>query len=130
MTPEHIALVRDSFQKLSPVLDEVRRTFYVRLFNVNPDLRAVFPGDINGQSRALMAMVELIVKMLDMQDKLIPLLHYLGERHTALNVKPEYFRPFGVALIWTLAAFLRDEFTPETRCAWEETYQFMVENMT
>ncbi|HXR35465.1 MAG TPA: globin domain-containing protein [Candidatus Binataceae bacterium] len=130
MTPENIALVRDSVRKLSPTLDDFGRVFYARLFKVNPELRAIFPGDMDRQSRALMAMVELIVRMLDLQDKLVPLIHYLGERHAVLNVKPEYYRPFGEALIWTLAWFLLDEFTPETRRAWEEVYRFMVDNMT
>ena len=84
---------------------------------------------MDSQSRALTEMIALIVKILDLQDKLIPLIHYLGERHAAFNVKPEHYPPFGKALIWTLASFLRDEFTPETRGAWQEAYQFMVENM-
>ena len=130
MTPEYIALVRDSYLKLSPVQNEFGRVFYGRLFEVNPELRAIFPGNMDGQSRALVAMVGLIVKMLDLQDKLIPLLHYLGERHVALDVRPEYYRPFGEALMWTLASFLREDFTPATRRAWEEAYRFMVDNMT
>ena len=130
MTPEDIAFVRDSFRKLRPALDEVGPAFYARLFKVNPGLRAIFPRNMSSQSRALIAMLELIVKMLDMQDKLVPLIHYLGERHVALNVKPEHYPPFGDALIWTLESFLREDFTPETRRAWEEAYQIMTDNMT
>jgi hemoglobin-like flavoprotein len=130
MTPEHIALIKDSFRKLSPALDDVGRIFYARLFNANPELRALFPGEIDRQSRALTTMLEMIVKTLDLQDKLVPLIHYLGERHAVFNVKPEHYRPFGEALIWTLSSILLDEFTPETRRAWEEAYRFMEENMT
>ena len=129
MTPEDIALVRASFRKLGPVLDDVGPVFYARLFKINPALRAIFPGNMGNQSRALIAMLELIVKMLDMQDKLVPLIHYLGERHAALNVKPEYYQPFGETLIWTLESFLREDFTPATRRAWEEAYRFMSDNM-
>ena len=130
MTPEQIALVRDSFHRLGPALNDVGRIFYARLFNANPELHALFRGDMDRQSRTLVAMVELIVKTLDLQDKLIPLIHYLGERHAAFNVKPEHYRPFGEALIWTLTSILKDEFTPEMQRAWEEAYRFMVENMT
>ena len=129
MTPEHIELVRDSFRKLNPALDDFGRVFYARLFKTNPELRALFPGEMDGQSRALTAMLEMIVKTLDLQDKLVPLIHYLGERHAVFNVKPEHYRPFGAALIWTLAFILMEEFTPETRRAWEEAYRFMAENM-
>jgi hemoglobin-like flavoprotein len=130
MTPEDIALIRVSFRKLGPRLNDVGPVFYARLFKVNPGLRAIFPLNMNSQSRALIAMLELIVKMLDLQDKLIPLIHYLGERHAVLNVKPEHFPPFGEALMWTLESFLREDFTPETRRAWQEAFQFMTDNMT
>jgi hemoglobin-like flavoprotein len=130
MTPEQIALVRNSYEKLRPARDELGRVFYARLFETNPELRRLFHGDIDRQAQALTAMLELIVKMLDLQDKLVPLVHYLGERHAAAGVRPEYFRPFGEALMWTLNHLLKDEFTLDTRRAWAEAYRFMTENMT
>jgi hemoglobin-like flavoprotein len=129
VTPEHIELVRVSFRKLNPAFDDFGRVFYARLFKTNPELRALFPGQMGKQTRALMAMLEMIVKSLDLQEKLIPLVHYLGERHAIFNVKPEHYKPFGDALMWTLAFILMDEFTPDTRRAWEEAYRFMAENM-
>jgi nitric oxide dioxygenase len=129
VTPEHIELIRDSFRKLNPALDDFGRVFYARLFKANPELRALFPGEMDRQARALTAMLEMIVKSLDLQDKLVPLIRYLGERHTVFNVKPEHYQPFGAALMWTLAFILMEEFTPETRRAWEEAYRFMAENM-
>jgi methyl-accepting chemotaxis protein len=130
MTPEQITLIKESFHKLAPAMNQFGPVFYARLFEVSPELRAIFRGNLDSQARALTAMVELIVKMLDMREKLIPLIHYLGERHAVLDVRPEHYRPFGEALMWTLALLLRDEFTPETRRAWQEAYAFMVENMT
>ena len=130
MTPENIELVRASFRMLGPALDDFGPVFYARLFETNPELRAIFPGNMGSQSRALIGMLELIVKMLDMQDKLLPLIHYLGERHAALRVRPEHFPPFGEALLWTLQSFLREDFTPATRRAWQEAYQFMADNMS
>ena len=129
MTPEQIELVRDSCRKLNPALDDFGRVFYARLFKANPELRALFPREMDRQARALTAMLEMIVKTLDLQDKLIPLIHYLGERHAVFNVKPEHYRAFGSALMWALSFILMDEFTPETRRAWEQAYRFMAENM-
>jgi len=127
--PEQVALVRESFRKLGPRLDDFGRIFYTRLFEVNPALRELFPSDMTHQMQALAAMLDLIVKTLDLQDKLVPLIHYLGERHVAHHVKPEHYVPFGEALIWSLGAALGDEFTVETRRAWEEAYRFMSDNM-
>lgn len=129
VTPEDIALVRTSFAKLQPRMAELGRVFYARLFDTNPELRALFPQDMGRQSHGLVGMLELIVKMLDLQDKLLPLIHYLGERHKAVGVTPGNYAPFGAALLWTLDAMLQDEFTPETRRAWQAAYAFMADNM-
>ena len=74
-------------------------------------------------------MLELIIKLLDMRDKVVPLIHYLGDRHRAMQVRREYYAPFGEALIATLGAFLGDKFTPELRRAWTQAYRYMADNM-
>jgi nitric oxide dioxygenase len=129
VTPERIALIRTSFSKLQPRIDDLGGVFYARLFATNPELRGLFPHDMDQQSRVLVAMLELIVKILDLQEKLVPLIHYLGARHRAVKVKPEHYAPFGKALIWSLENMLQDEFTPETRRAWQDAYTFMADNM-
>ena len=130
VTPASIALIRESFARLQPRRDEFGRMFYVRLFAANPGLRVLFPKTIDAQARALAKMMDLAVKMLDMQEQLVPLIHYLGERHAALNVKPAHFPPFGEALLGTLEEMLQDEFTPEVRRAWRDAYAFMASHMT
>lgn len=110
-------------------MDEFGVAFYARLFAAHPELRAIFPANMESQRRALTAMLELIVKMLDMREKLVPLVRYLGERHQALNVKAEFYEPFGECLIGTLESFLQDDFTAETCRAWQEAYRFMADNM-
>ena len=65
------------------------------------------------QTRALTGMLELIVKILDLHEKLVPLIHYLGERHRAIKVKPEYYAPFGEALMWSLKACCRKNSRPK-----------------
>jgi nitric oxide dioxygenase len=127
--PDDIALIRASFATLQPRMDKLGSLFYARLFATKPELRRLFPSDLERQTRALTAMLELIVKMLDMQDKLVPLVHYLGDRHRAVKIRPEHYAPFGAALMWALEAMLREEFTPEVRRAWEAAYAFMADNM-
>ena len=129
MTPQQIDLIRASFALLQPRLPELGGEFYARLFATAPQLRPMFPREISRQAHALAAMLELIVKMIDMQDKLVPLIRYLGERHRVLKVRPEHYPPFTAALLWTLQRTLGDEFTPETREAWQAAFDFMAEHM-
>jgi hemoglobin-like flavoprotein len=129
VTPGQIALIRASFAKVRPRMDELGSVFYARLFATNPELRELFPPDMGRQAHVLAAMLELIVKMLDLQDQLVPLIHYLGERHRAADVKPAHYAPFGAALMWALAGMLQEDFTPEVRRAWQAAYDFMAEHM-
>ena len=130
MTPASIALIRESFARLQPHSEEFGHVFYARLFACNPGLRALFPKTIDAQARAFTKMMDLAVKMLDMQEQLVPMIHYLGERHAAAHVKPAHFAPFGEALQWALGSMLQDEFTPEVQRAWREAYAFMTNHMT
>ncbi len=129
MSPEHIALVKSSFTRLQPRMNEFVNMFYVRLFDTRPELCLLFGGNIDQQSRVLAAMLDKIVKMLDAPDALVPLLRDLKSRHAAFKVKPEHYAPFGEALLWTLEMMLAREFTAELRQAWREAYDFLATNM-
>jgi nitric oxide dioxygenase len=110
-------------------MNEFINMFYVRLFDTRPELCPLFGGRIELQARALAAMLEKIVQLLDTRDTLVPLLGELGTRHACARVRPEYYAPFGDALLWTLDMILGREFTPEVRRAWEKAYAFMAGNM-
>jgi hemoglobin-like flavoprotein len=55
MTPKRIQLVKSSFAKIAPVEDQTAALFYRRLFELDPDLRALFRGDMATQGAKLMA---------------------------------------------------------------------------
>ena len=129
MTPENIALVKQSFGRLQPRMGAFTDMFYIRLFDTNPDLCLLFGGKIDQQSRALASMLAVIVKMLDAQDKLLPMMRQLGQRHAAARVRPEYYALFGDALMWTLEQMLQGDFTPAVQQAWQQAYGFLADNM-
>lgn len=53
----------------------------------------------------------------------------LGVKHVRYGVKPEMFPVMGEALILTLETTLGDDFTPEIREAWKETYNELSQDM-
>ena len=129
MTPAHVELVKSSFTRLQPRMNEFVNMFYVRLFDTRPELCLLFGGRVEQQARALAAMLDKIIHLLDAQGTLVPLLGDLGTRHAAARVRPKHYAPFGEALLWTLDMVLGREFTPEVRRAWEEAYAFLAGNM-
>lgn len=125
MTPERIALVRESFAKVRPIADQAAALFYGRLFEIAPDVRPLFPEDVTEQGRKLMATLAVAVSSLDDLPALLPVVQRLGARHAGYGVTEEHFAPVGAALLWTLEKGLGEAFTPEVRMAWTEAYHVL-----
>ncbi|HUO53957.1 MAG TPA: globin family protein [Rhodoblastus sp.] len=122
MTPEQVKLIRDSFAKVAPVSDRLGRLFYGRLFEIAPQVRPLFKGDIANQGRKFMATLTVGVSSLENFDALKPALQALARQHAGLGVRPEHYQPLGEALVWALDEGLGADFTEETRAAWEAAY--------
>ncbi len=122
MTPQQISLVQSSFVKVVPIAEQAAALFYARLFELAPEVRPLFKGDMAEQGRKLMAMIGLVVNGLTRLDTLVPAAQKLGERHNAYGAKPEHYAVVGAALLDTLAKGLGDDFTPDVRAAWTEAY--------
>jgi hemoglobin-like flavoprotein len=122
MTPKQIQLVKSSFAKIAPVKDHTAALFYRRLFEFDPDLRALFRGDMATQGAKLMAALGAVVASLDQLASVMPAVRQLGRRHAAYGVRPEHYATVGEALIWTLEQGLGADFTPATRRAWTDAY--------
>jgi hemoglobin-like flavoprotein len=122
MTPHEITLVQTSFAKVAPIAATAADLFYGRLFEIAPDVRAMFPDDMTDQKKKLMAMLGTAVASLTRLDQLLPVVHALGQRHAGYGVKAEHFAPVGAALLCTLEQGLGEAFTPEVKEAWAAVY--------
>jgi hemoglobin-like flavoprotein len=122
MTPKDIELVQSSFAKIAPIDDETGNRFYDRVFEIAPEVRPLFRGDMDEQARMFMSMLTLAVNGLDAFDSLEPALRELAIRHAGYGVKAEHYGPFGAALIWVVEQSLGDDFTDEVRSAWLAVY--------
>jgi hemoglobin-like flavoprotein len=122
MTPEQTQIVKLSFAQVMRNKDEVGMMFYDRLFEIAPEVRTLFKGDIAGQSRKLMDTLALAVGMLRDMPTLVMTLQGLAKRHVGYGVRDEHYDKVGEALLWTLEKGLGDAFTPQVRGAWAALY--------
>ena len=122
MTPRDIDLVQSSFARIAPIDDETGVRFYERLFEIAPELRPLFRGDIEEQGRMFMSMLTLAVNGLEDLDSIEPELRHLAVRHVGYGVSPKDYQAVGSALIWILEKNLGEEFTPDVRDAWVAVY--------
>ncbi len=130
MTPDQVKLVQQSFSKVAPISDQAAAIFYDRLFEVAPQVKAMFPIDMTEQKKKLMATLAAVVNGLNDLSSILPAASALAKRHVAYGAKPEHYPVVGSALLWTLEKGLGSDFTPETKAAWTEAYTALAGVMT
>ena len=118
LTKAQKRLIRESFKRIEPASDLVAALFYLRLYELDPSLRALFKGRRKAQRRELMGALKLAMISLDHTDELSPVLKLLGARHRHYGVRSGDYVTFVMAWIWTLEQSLERRFTPAARQAW------------
>ncbi len=129
MTPEEIAMVQGTWQKVVPIKETAAELFYGKLFELDPTLRPLFKGDVKEQGRKLMTMIGTAVGGLTQLDKLVPAVQDLGRRHVGYGVTDAHYGTVATALVWTLGQGLGSAFTPDVEAAWVKTYTTLAKVM-
>jgi len=129
MTPEQIRLVQDSFAKVVPIKEQAAALFYGRLFEIDPDTRSMFSGDLKAQGNKLMTAIALVVRSLRDLGPILAVVDDLGRRHRGYGVTERHYLTVGGALIWTLEQGLGDAFTPAVKDAWLAAYGTLSQRM-
>ncbi len=125
MTPAQIALVQESFRKVIPIREQAAALFYVRLFEIAPEVRPMFQGDMTKQGAKLVAALGTVVRGLDRLDMLLPEVEALARRHVAYGVRRNHYGIVGEALLWTLERAFGPAFTLDHHRAWAAAYTFL-----
>ncbi|GGO35687.1 globin family protein [Deinococcus humi] len=125
MNSRQTALVQSTFCLVEPIAEDASRLFYARLFELDPDLRLLFPHDLSGQGRKLMTALGLVVRGLRTPDAILPAVRELGRRHGGYGVRDEHYEVVGSALLWTLKQGLGEAFTSEVQAAWSAAYALL-----
>lgn len=123
MTPQQVALVQESFEKIAAMGEPAWQSFYAELFALEPSLKQMFKGDISEQRKKLLAALALVMRALHAPATILAPLKSLAVKHVGYGVKPEHYTCMGHALLRTLNNALGDEFTPELRTAWAAAFQ-------
>lgn len=122
MTPAQVSLVQESFAKVAPIAPQAAAMFYGRLFEIAPEVKPLFRGDMTEQGRKLMATLAVVVNGLSDLGAILPAARTLARRHVDYGVKPEHYAPVGAALLWTLERGLGPAWTPALAESWAAAY--------
>jgi nitric oxide dioxygenase len=141
MTPRQIRLLQRSFALIQPIADRIGLTFYDRLFERAPEVRAMFKNDIVLQQRKLMnffgefvklhlrSLLTLPVRAASNPEVSIPGIVALAQRHVEYGVVPDHFVAAKEALFWSFSQHLQDKLDGETMRAWSAAFDMIAESM-
>jgi hemoglobin-like flavoprotein len=122
MTPEQVDLIRKSFDAMWPIRRDVAELCYSRFFELAPEARDLFLGDVERQQMKLMDMIAALVSSLDERPLFQSLVTNSGRRHARFGVQPSQYVKMGEALMWSLECKFGASFTPELRECWRALY--------
>ena len=122
MTPEQVDLIRKSFDAMWPMRGDIAELCYGRLFELAPDAKALFSGDMERQRIKLMDMIAALVGSLDQHALFQSIVTHSGRQHARFGVQPSQYAAMGEALIWSLECKFGASFTPELRESWTALY--------
>lgn len=123
MTEKQILLVKKSwkvFRDIDP--GKIGDVFYSKLFIDHPELRKMFPRNMEEQYKKLIDMLSTIVSRLDHLNELNDDIYAMAQRHVAYGVKDYHYKMVGDALMWTLQQGLGKDWSGELNEAWAACY--------
>jgi hemoglobin-like flavoprotein len=130
MSPEQVALVKQTWRKVEPMSDAAAELFYHRLFEIDATAWPLFRQvDLGEQKRKLVAALATVVQGLDDPQAVGPVVSALGRRHARYGVRDSHFEAVGKALLWTLARGLGSDWTPAAEAAWTQAYAIVADAM-
>jgi hemoglobin-like flavoprotein len=86
-----IERLEGSFKPLAARGPELVDRFYSHLFAENPAVRPMFPADISGQKKKLLASIVLVIQNLRSPERLGEPLREMGARHVTYGTQPEHY---------------------------------------
>ena len=104
---------------------EITKTFYKRMFENNPEIKAMFNMDkqeSGEQPKALAMTILAAAQNIDKLEVLLPAVKKVGAVHVNSKVKPEHYPIIGENLLLAIKEVLGDAATEDVLNAWEEAY--------
>jgi hemoglobin-like flavoprotein len=122
-------ILNESLALIAPHADQLMRSFYGRLFADHPEVRTLFPAEMDPQRERLLNAIVNLVGAYKQREDLVPGLEALGQRHARYGVVPEHYPIVGRALLAALAEVAGDQWATEHADAWARAYTWTAEVM-
>lgn len=118
MDQQRIERLESSFNLVAPRAQELVDRFYALLFARYPQVRPMFPEQMNDQKGKLIASLVLVVKNIRTPDKLLDPLTEMGKRHVAYGAVPEHYPLVRDTMLEVLGEIAGDAWTDQLNEDW------------
>jgi NAD(P)H-flavin reductase/hemoglobin-like flavoprotein len=126
---DEIALLRSSVDQVRPLADEMTVYFYAILFQRHPEIRDLFPANLDIQRERLLRGLLRLIDLVDDPANLAGFCRRLGRDHRKFGVLNDHYPAVGAALLDSLARFAQDAWTPHLADIWTRAYGLVAETM-
>ncbi|WBO61674.1 globin domain-containing protein [Streptomyces camelliae] len=122
VSAEDVALVRASLAIVAPHVAELAVYFYDILFARYPQVRNLFPAELDVQRERLVRALLRIVELVDDPGNLIALCSRLGRGHRKFGTQSSHYPAVGECLLHALSHYAGPAWTAELAAAWQRAY--------
>ncbi|WP_328806373.1 globin domain-containing protein [Streptacidiphilus fuscans] len=129
LADREVAQLRASLELVKPLASDLTVYFYAILFQRHPEVRQLFPANMDVQRDRLLRGLLRIVDLVDDPDNLVRFCSRLGRDHRKFGALAGHYPAVGDALLDTLARFAGDRWTPQLGDIWARAYGVVAEVM-
>ncbi|MBT2400664.1 globin domain-containing protein [Streptomyces sp. ISL-100] len=122
LTDREISLVRAGLAIVEPHAADLTVYFYTILFARYPQVRGLFPDNMDGQRDRLLRGLLRIVDLVDDPDNLVRFCTLLGRDHRKFGALEAHYPAVGECLLAALARYADTAWTAEVEAAWTRAY--------
>jgi NAD(P)H-flavin reductase/hemoglobin-like flavoprotein len=122
-------LLKESWTLVEEHQDRVASYFYARIFLAHPQLRDLFPVQMDVQRARLLTAIITAIQNLDDPERFEDYLRALGRDHRKFHVSPEHYDAVGAALLESLRTFAGERWSAEYDQAWRDAYAVIAQKM-
>jgi NAD(P)H-flavin reductase/hemoglobin-like flavoprotein len=122
-------LLKESWTLVEEQQDKLASYFYARMFLSNPQLRDLFPIQMDVQRARLLGAIVTAVQTVDDPERFDEYLRSLGRDHRKFHVSPEHYDIVGAALMEALRTFAGEQWSVEYDQAWRDAYAVIATKM-
>ncbi|MEU0148761.1 globin domain-containing protein [Streptomyces sp. NPDC006288] len=122
LTDREISLVRTSLAVVAPQAGEMTVYFYAILFARYPEVRGLFPDNMDVQRDRLLRGLLRIIDLVDDVDNLVRFCSRLGRDHRKFGALEAHYPAVGDCLVSSLARYAGTAWNDEVAAAWTRAY--------